>query len=327
MLVSIIIPVYNVERYLHECIQSIVNQTFTDWECILVDDGSTDGSGKICDQFSKQDHRISVIHKENQGVSAARNEGLEHAQGEWINFIDADDWVEETYLSQMIDESKNKKYDLVVSGSSHDYPDGKSYSYGFSSHQEIGMDKFHTQNFIDHIGLFYGPCAKLFKQSIIHEYNIIFPVDYSLGEDLLFNFKYLDHIDYAIGIPNIGYHYRRHQRDTLTCQFRENLFDIKLFQWRAQKSFLERRDMWDKHAQKHFFTQLWGIIYDGIFLYPKLRDKKTSYIKSILSIPEIDNLKAYQHCFHCSSWIKCMILHRQSFAFKMYFHLPFSHHT
>ncbi len=96
--VSIIVPVYNVEKYIRRCLDSIVAQTFTDWECILVDDGTPDNSGKICDEYAANDSRFVVIHKENGGVSSARNAGLDVANGEWITFVDADDWIEpETY--------------------------------------------------------------------------------------------------------------------------------------------------------------------------------------------------------------------------------------
>ena len=96
--ISIIVPVYNVEKYLRRCLDSILAQTFTDFECICVDDGSPDGSGKILDEYAEKDSRFVVIHKDNGGVSSARNAGLDVARGEWITFVDSDDWVEaETY--------------------------------------------------------------------------------------------------------------------------------------------------------------------------------------------------------------------------------------
>ena len=91
--ISIIVPVYNVEQYLQSCIDSIITQTYTDWELLLVDDGSPDRSGEICDEYAKKDNRIRVFHKRNGGVSSARNLGLDKAQGEWVTFIDADDYI------------------------------------------------------------------------------------------------------------------------------------------------------------------------------------------------------------------------------------------
>ena len=92
--ISIIVPVYKVEQYLRRCLDSIVAQTFTDWECILIDDGSPDNSGRICDEYAEKDKRFRVFHQENVGVSAARNKGLDEARGEWIGFVDSDDWIE-----------------------------------------------------------------------------------------------------------------------------------------------------------------------------------------------------------------------------------------
>lgn len=105
--VSIIVPVYKAEKYLHRCVDSILSQSFTDWECILVDDGSPDRSGAICDEYAQKDARIRVIHKENGGVSSARNLGLEQAVGEWITFIDADDFISDNYLTAIEYSSKD----------------------------------------------------------------------------------------------------------------------------------------------------------------------------------------------------------------------------
>lgn len=96
--ISVIVPVYNAEKYLHRCIDSILNQTFPDFELLLIDDGSKDQSGEICDEYAKKDSRVKVFHKENGGVSSARNVGIDNAVGEYICFCDSDDWVEKTWL-------------------------------------------------------------------------------------------------------------------------------------------------------------------------------------------------------------------------------------
>ena len=114
--VSVIIPVYNVEKYLPQCIDSILAQTFTDFELILVNDGSKDCSGNICDEYAQKDSRIVVIHKENGGASSARNRGLDIAKGEWISFIDSDDYVTPNYLSNLISEAQANCASLVIQG-------------------------------------------------------------------------------------------------------------------------------------------------------------------------------------------------------------------
>ena len=112
MKISVIVPVYNTAQFLPRCIESILSQSFTDFELLLIDDGSTDGSGKICDAYAEKDNRIRVFHKENGGVSSARNLGLDNARGEWVTFVDSDDYVSPVILEKCL-ESVNG-YDMVV---------------------------------------------------------------------------------------------------------------------------------------------------------------------------------------------------------------------
>lgn len=114
---SVIVPVYNVEDYLRKCVESILNQTFTDFELLLVDDGSTDGSGELCEEFALLDKRVKVFHKENEGQSVARNFGISHACGNYLSFIDSDDWIEKEMYDEMLSPlSKNREVDIVVCG-------------------------------------------------------------------------------------------------------------------------------------------------------------------------------------------------------------------
>ena len=115
-MISIIIPVYNVSQYLDECLKSVSAQTYTDWECILIDDGSTDNSGDICDRWCVKDPRFRVIHQANAGVSAARNKGIDLAQGDYITFIDSDDWVDDDYLDLLHASLHTSHADLCIVG-------------------------------------------------------------------------------------------------------------------------------------------------------------------------------------------------------------------
>ena len=100
--ISVIIPVYNAESTLRRCVDSVLAQTYTDFECLLIDDGSTDKSGEMCDEYAAKDSRVRVFHKENGGVSSARNVGLDNAKGEWITFLDSDDYIEEEFLGSIV---------------------------------------------------------------------------------------------------------------------------------------------------------------------------------------------------------------------------------
>lgn len=121
--ISIIVPVYKVEPYIRRCLDSIISQTFIDWECILVDDGSPDNCGKICDEYAKKDSRIIIIHKDNGGLSSARNAALDIAKGDYIMFVDSDDWVESDFCEVAMDNLIKKKADIVVFGLNNIYYD------------------------------------------------------------------------------------------------------------------------------------------------------------------------------------------------------------
>lgn len=124
-LISVIIPVYNVEKYLHRCLDSVIAQTYQNLEIICVDDGSIDDSGKICDQYAVRDARIKVIHQENQGLSAARNKGLDAAEGEYIAFVDSDDYILEDMYKKMLDKLLNYNVDLCVCQWQYEFSDGR----------------------------------------------------------------------------------------------------------------------------------------------------------------------------------------------------------
>lgn len=114
--ISVIIPIYNVEPYLRQCLDSVVNQTYQNIEIILVDDGSTDNCGAICDEYAQKDDRIVVIHRKNGGVSAARNDGIDRATGEWVAFVDPDDWLDVNFYECLFDAMRDQNIDILCSG-------------------------------------------------------------------------------------------------------------------------------------------------------------------------------------------------------------------
>lgn len=306
-MISVIIPVYNVERYLEECIQSVVNQTYTDWECILVDDGSTDGSGGICDEWAQKDKRIRVIHQENGGVSKARNRGIEEADGEYVVFVDSDDWLGKEHLAKLVNAPKA---DLVVSGIRQVMSSGDCMEYKPACSKTFSFSKEGIDEVVDlnHKYLLYGPVVKLYQTSIIKENGIIFPTDCSYGEDLQFNLQYLDYVHTISQVDDVSYFYRR-GTETLSTKGRLNQFEQDYDQWKMLKTFYTKRGMWLQPMKEMLYERLWGIVYDGIF-------STSTSNKEILSIPEIKELRNYQHVFHCSWWIKWCILHRIAFVFR-----------
>ena len=187
-LVSIVIPVYNVENYIGRCIESVLGQTYQNFELILVDDGSPDRSGAICDEYALKDERITVIHQENAGVSKARNAGLACAKGEYLLFVDSDDWVENNHIENLLPVGDE---DLVYCGTKM-YVNAKFVENrampALTVTREEWVDDY--ANF-DSRGLtifFISPC---YRMDIIREKNLMFDVGLRISEDGLFNLEYL----------------------------------------------------------------------------------------------------------------------------------------
>lgn len=191
--VSIIVPVYNTATQLSRCIDSILNQSFRDFELIIVDDGSTDGSGKICDDYSDTDNRIRVIHKENGGVSSARNRGLDIASGEWIYFIDSDDELLPDGLQSLIN-CISDEVDLVMGGYVEEREDGSILAIK----ERVVLSLSKTQSIISLFigyGSYYYSCGylwiRLFRRRVIQRFNLLFDTSIAIKEDTLFIAQYI----------------------------------------------------------------------------------------------------------------------------------------
>lgn len=189
-LFSIIVPVYNTKPYLERCIKSILNQDYNNFELILIDDGSTDGSAEVCDEYARFDERIKVIHKENGGVSSARNCGIEIATGDYVWFVDSDDYIEQNALYILHKMVMMDKKDLYV----------------FNTYKENGtfcgdLDTFFERFYFTYV-LKYAPWNKLYKRSILNQYQIKYDKEETIGEDLLFNISYYSHIENGVRLIN-----------------------------------------------------------------------------------------------------------------------------
>ncbi len=200
--ISIIVPVYNTEKYLHRCIDSILSQSFADFELLLVNDGSNDKSGIICDEYAAKDNRIRVFHKENGGVSSARNLGIDKAKGEYIIFVDADDYIKPDYIKHFISIGD---YDMMVSGFQR-----------FGAFNDIVVPKeFKIVNIAEQLYeewghtavgfLYWYPWCKMFKTDIVRKYNINFNEQMFYSEDFCFIMNYMSVIDRFALCPHYEY--------------------------------------------------------------------------------------------------------------------------
>lgn len=211
--ISVIVPVYNVEQYLPRCIDSILAQTFTDFELLLIDDGSKDKSGAICDAYARKDPRIRVFHKPNGGVSSARNMGLDNAKGEWIAFVDSDDWVNEDFLANFVEIDSGE--DLLSQGfcspNWHNEAEGKIVSSPTRIVTENQIFDYLLDSFkSEQLGYVW---CKAFKKDIIRDKHIRFNLDYHLREDLAFVCQYCSYIISISNTEKAAYMYRYTQQN------------------------------------------------------------------------------------------------------------------
>lgn len=248
--ISVVVPIYNSEIYLEKCVQSVLMQSYRNFELILVDDGSRDESGVICDKFAKSDARIRVFHNSNKGVSTARNFGIDVSTGEWITFLDSDDWLEVDYLEKLI--RGNEENDLVV-----------SYYYA------IGWDKWASEpwesrlynkenirdSFAHNMKEFSFVCSKMYKTSIIKGFGIRFNSNISYSEDSIFTFTYLQYTNTVKIQSDALYCYNCYPAESLTTKswsWESAAYTIE--QMYNALSSLELRYNWDGCATKNFYT-------------------------------------------------------------------------
>lgn len=225
-LISIIVPVYNTKVFLPDCIDSILGQSVTDVEILLIDDGSTDGSADICDEYAASDCRIKVFHQENAGVSSARNKGLREAKGEWIMFVDSDDWLEENAISTLLESSESGAELLVGSvyeDYCKDYSDGSSHLFSLSEDRDLLLGAWlvdysyvslcDDNEILKMNRITRGPCAKLYYKSAIS--GVYFDESVPLKEDNLFLYHFCKTIK-NISFVNVNiYHYRHRERSAV----------------------------------------------------------------------------------------------------------------
>jgi glycosyltransferase involved in cell wall biosynthesis len=190
--ISVIVPVYKVEQYLSRCIDSILAQTYNNFELILVDDGSPDRSGSICDEYAESHSLVRVIHKENGGVSSARNAGIKEATGVWLCFVDSDDFIECDYLENF--HIENQRADLFVQGFKRVK---EEQIIEVNPYTDIVSNNSDLVCVLEENNLLNSPCYKLYKSSIIKNNHLCFKEGMSYGEDHLFTFQYME---YARGI-------------------------------------------------------------------------------------------------------------------------------
>ena len=234
LLISVIVPVYNCEKYIRRCVNSILNQTYTDIELLLVNDGSTDKSGSICDDFAKKSDRTIVFHTSNLGVSSARNTGLNNCTGKFVFFVDADDYIEPDAIQALVEGYAQSNSEIIIGGFNKVINDGKKVS---QVEHFAGNTLLKTEGLVDYTikylrnprkkQLLMSCWAKLFNVSIIKKFDIAFNTELKIAEDVAFNFSYLKYVSTAYFISKVVYNHQKSANyNSLSMKLSEDFKDL-----------------------------------------------------------------------------------------------------
>ena len=225
--ISVIMPVYNVEKYVGKAIESVLAQTFSDFELLIVDDGTKDKSGEICDVYASKDSRVHVIHKENGGAPSARNTAIDIARGTYVYFMDSDDWAEPGMLADMYAMAEKNQAELVVCG----YYIDTYYGDKHLSEKICVDDKIYenaadfrevSYRYFDR-NMLYTPWNKLYRLDVLNQYQLRFPD--TLWDDFPFNLSYLRHVERVVVSTNAYYHFIRERADSETAAYRADMYE------------------------------------------------------------------------------------------------------
>lgn len=285
--VSIIIPIYKSEKYLSKCIDSIIAQEYSNWEILLIDDGSPDKSGEICDEYAKRDNRIKVFHKENGGVSSARNLGLDNIEGDYVTFVDSDDWLSEetlTLCSSYFDKYEIIRFSMVYVESLIE-DNNRKLVLPFSESKNIIMQRILGRNSL------LGVCGGLYKADLFNNLSIRFDSKFVMAEDWLVLCQLVSKCHNIIDLPNVCYCYNKMNEDSCS-----NNPSIK----KVEQCFIVLDIIWKEQNIKQLYSES---LYRSLCILTKslfsifIRESQTpkQFIQRTKSKKYLyDNLKIYQ---------------------------------
>lgn len=264
--ISIIIPVYNAEEYLPRCLDSVVGQTLQCWELLLIDDGSRDSSGSICDNYAAKDERIRVIHQKNTGVSAARNAGLEAASGKYIGFVDADDWIAPEMFQNLLSAAEDQNCELVMCDARTVYPDGRSEPDTITQLKDsciLNSENIFPKLLLEMAGAVWR-C--LYRAEMLRRHAVKFPLGIKFSEDRVFNLLSIGYAD-RIAYEKEAYYQRFINSKSAVHRFHSDYFEACLNAASAIKNAI--KVAWDDNAeiQTAYLRQLIGCAFSAVCNY------------------------------------------------------------
>jgi len=320
--ISIVVPVYNAEKTIGRCIESLLNQTYKEIEIILINDGSNDNSGEICDFYAKKDNRIHVIHKKNEGVSKARNTGIKSVKSDYIMFVDSDDYIKTNMCEILYHSIDNTNYEVVICGFIRNFVFNNIITKSVlilpevSSINTIEQFKMNWSNLYSK-SLFNAPWGKLYKMDYIEKKNICFDENLDCGEDLLFNLDVFSQIHKVSIVNEPLYIYECTEKESLTTKFNaekeyndKHLYNITL-------SYLKKMNILRlcEHSVARIYMRSCFITFEQtLFVENELTVKgKKEKIKAILCCEETLNASQAQATKSFESFIYALVLKTRSY--------------
>lgn len=312
--VSIVIPVYNAEKTLSKCINSLLIQTFKYFELILINDGSKDRSLDICKDFAKKDNRIKVYNKSNGGVSSARNLGIDSAKGEWLIFVDSDDWVDPDYCQNLL---SSASHPLSFVMSRHDFI-GKQSSIIKDCNNISGEERIDfiiSNKILD----FSGPYCKLFNLKTLNNYNIRFPENIHMGEDGIFFVKYLNATK-SLTVLNINNYHYQNNNQSLSHKFYDFQSEYYCYKiWKQEIEILFKNKYWESMSdlQKCVWDNRIGDTFMRCILCLSRKNTKLSMEQIFNNLRTISNSdwKEFKRHYHPTTFQRKII--KKIFSFKI----------
>lgn len=273
-LISIIVPVYNVEQYLEKCVDSIINQTYKNLEIILVDDGATDSSSKLCDKLAKIDNRIKVYHKENGGLSDARNYGVERATGDYIGFVDSDDYIDAEMYEKLYEAIKKENVDVAECNLKIIYPN-RVELFTEQNYYNVCTKQEYLEEYLKIEKIFGSACVRLIKSNIAKKLK--FPVG-KLYEDTYYAYDLIDMVDKYVIMDTSYYNYLMRENSITNTKFNPRILDlieiVEEFHKMTYKSYPSLKEAADCRRMYAYFSVLNSILLEDEFknnsYYPKI---------------------------------------------------------
>lgn len=299
--ISVIVPIYNSEKYLSRTINSILNQSLKNIEIILVDDGSSDDSGRIADDFAARDPRVKVIHQKNQGVSMARNTGLIMSNGQYVAFVDSDDWVDEEMYKSLYDEAIKYCYDIIACNISFENNSQIIWKTEYPVKANVLLKRDEIKQEVCRrllLGeLFTSVNDKIYLKSFIEENKIKFISDISLREDYFFNMDIFNYAKRLFFLPNYYYHYSRDIPQSASRKYCKDAFELSLRLYECKKKYSE---LWNINTEdiKHNISGSFLTEVQGSIKYIFDKGNTSSMKNKVSTVVRIVNNSSVVNCFN-----------------------------